>query len=67
MLEEKFPTAALAVLLDSAASEPLGRLALSAEVRQGVAVAGATGSGTAGSKRAAEQAAATDLLGQLAP
>jgi ribonuclease-3 len=30
-----------------------------------VAVAGRTGSGTAGSKRAAEQLAATDLLGQL--
>ncbi len=32
-----------------------------------VTVAGATGSGTAGSKRAAEQAAAADLLGKLAP
>lgn len=32
-----------------------------------VTVAGATGSGTAGSKRAAEQAAATDLLGKLGP
>jgi dsRNA-specific ribonuclease len=32
-----------------------------------VTVDGRTGTGTAGAKRAAEQAAALDLLGQLAP